>query len=207
MLFDGLLLLTALILAVNGWHRGLIRSWRGPIAMIIATIVVQQFYVDFATWIVSRLKVSPETAVVLGYLISWFSLEAVLEILLSMFIKDAIKSQPVFFDRLGGVAYGLFKAVVIATLPLMAICAEIKVPEPPPDKSGLKIPGLDAAHQAVFMPGFKKLAESLLPALGNYVVSDKEPSFTPVFDTVKNEETQQVKDTRKTEQEIQNLLK
>lgn len=207
MLFDGLLLVIAIVLAVNGWHRGLVRSWRGPIAMIVATIIVQQIYVDFATWIVSRLKVTPEAAVIIAYLVAWFSIEAVLEILLVMLVKDVIKTRPVFFDRLGGVFYGLFKAVVIVILPLMAISVPLKVPTAPADKSGLKIPGMDVSQQAIFMPGFKKIAEALIGSLGTYVISDKAPSFTPVFDNVDNEETQQVKDKRKTQQEIQNLLK
>src|SRR5262245_18209236 len=140
MLWDGLFLIAATILAFNGWKRGLIASWRGPIAMILATLAVQPFYVDFATWIVSRLRVSPETAVLMAYLMLWLSIESVHEIVLAMVIRGGVQTRPIFFDRVGGVAYGLFKALVIITLPLMAVSAELKIPPPPPDRSGLVLP-------------------------------------------------------------------
>lgn len=181
MLWDGLFLIVATVLAVNGWKRGLIASWRGPIAMVLATLAVQPFYVDFATWIVSRLRTSPETAVLMAYLMLWFSIESVLEIVLAMAIRGGVQTRPIFFDRAGGVIYGLFKSAVIITLPLMAVSAELKVPPPPPDLSGLVLPSSSSIENSILVPGFKAVAQALLPLAGQFVVSDKEPSFKPVY--------------------------
>jgi len=207
MFFDGLFGLAAIVLAVNGWHRGLLRSWRGPIAMVLATLIVQHFYIDFSTWIVSRLLISPEAGVMIGYLILWFSLESILEIVLAMVIKDGVKKRPTFFDRMGGAVYGLVKALIIILLPLMAISVDLKIPSPPPDKSGLQFSALETSGQAILVPGFKKVAVSLVPLIGKYVVSQNAPSFTPVFDTVENESGRQAEDRERTQKEIQNLLK
>lgn len=182
MLWDGLFLFAATILAVNGWRRGIIGSWRGPIAMILATLAVQPFYIDFSTWIVSRLRVSPETAVLAGYMMLWFSVEAVLEIVLAMVIRGGVQTRPIFFDRAGGVVYGLFKAAVIILLPLMAISAPLKIPAPPPDRSGLVLPANTGVENAYLVPGFKSVAAALLPLVGEFVVSTKEPSFKPVYE-------------------------
>jgi len=210
MLWDGLFLLVATVLAVNGWGRGLIASWRGPIAMILATLAVQPFYVDFATWIVSRLRVSPETAVLMAYLMLWFSIESVLEIVLAMLIRGGVQTRPLFFDRAGGVVYGLCKATIIITLPLMAESAELKVPPPPPDRSGLVLPAYSGIENSYLVPGFQAVAKALLPLAGQFVVSTKEPSFQPVYTPAKQEETeappsQESKGTMR--REIEDMLK
>ncbi len=185
MLWDGLFLIAATILAVNGWNRGIIASWRGPIAMILATLAVQPFYVDFATWIVSRLRVSPETAVLAAYLMLWFSIDSILEIVLAMVIRGGVQTRPMFFDRAGGVIYGLFKATVIIILPLMAVSMPLKIPPPPPDRSGLALPSYSGVENAYLVPGFKAVATALLPVVGQFAVSTKEPSFKPVYDKPK----------------------
>ena len=189
MLWDGLFLIVATVLAFNGWKRGLIASWRGPIAMVLATLAVQPFYVDFATWIVSRLRVTPETAVLMAYLMLWFSIEAVLEIGVAMVIRGGVQTRPMLLDRLGGVIYGLFKTTVIITLPLMAVSAELKIPPPPADRSGLVLPSYSGIENSYLVPGFKAVAKELLPIAGQYVVSNKEPSFKPVYEAPKQVET------------------
>lgn len=207
MLFDGLILLVAVVLAVNGWKRGLIGSWRGPIAMLIATVIVQRLYIDFSAWVVSRLRVAPEQGVIIGYLMLWFSLEAVVEILFSMLIRGGVPRRPAILDRLGGAVYGLLKAVVIVVLPLMAASADLKIPPAPIDKSGLVLPGLDAGQKALLVPGFASIAKSLLPIAGAYVVSEKPPSFTPVYDSQKSEESQEPPGKKLNKKELENLLK
>jgi uncharacterized membrane protein required for colicin V production len=212
MLWDGLILLAAAVLAVNGWNRGLLRSWRGPIAMVIATLVVQHYYIDFSTWIMSRLRISPESAVLLGYILLWFSLEAIIEIALAMLIRGGVAKQPLFFDRVGGVFYGLAKAAVIVVLPLMATSLDLKIPPPPADKSGLKMPDEPATKGSYLVPGFTQVAAALMPLAGQYVVSDTAPSFTPVY---KEPDKQQNAEAGSTEpvkpvvdkKEIEELLK
>lgn len=178
MLWDGLFLVTAVVLAINGWNRGLIGSWRGPIAMAIATLVVQQFYVDFAAWVTSRLRINPESAVIVGYLMLWFSAEALLEMLLAMLLKGGKQHRPIFFNRLGGIFYGIFQATVFAILPLMAASVDIKIPQPPPDRSGLVVPEFAGVEGSYLVPGFKSVALAMVPIAGQFVVSTKPPSFT-----------------------------
>jgi uncharacterized membrane protein required for colicin V production len=213
MIWDGMILLVAIFLAINGWNRGLMRSWRGPIAMVIATIVVQHFYIDFSTWIMARLRISPETAVIFGYLLLWFSLEAVIEITLAMLIRGGVAKQPLFFDRVGGVFYGLAKAAIIIVLPLMATSVDLKIPPPPPDKSGLKLPDETAAKGSYLVPGFTKVAEALMPLGGKWVVSENPPSWTPTYKDPETEKEQAQSDSGENvkpvvdKKELENLLK
>lgn len=207
MLWDGLVLIVATVLAVNGWNRGLVASWRGPIAMIAATLAVQPFYVDFSTWIVTRLRVSPETAVVAGYLMLWFSIEAILEIVLAMLIRGGVQQRPIFFDRLGGVFYGLAKTAVIVVLPLVAISVELKIPPPPPDRSGLVLPGYTGIENSYLVPGFRSVAEALVPLVGRFVASDKPPSFQPVYETPRKPAPEEESRAGQMRREIEQLLK
>ncbi|MBI4534140.1 MAG: CvpA family protein [Candidatus Melainabacteria bacterium] len=206
MLWDGLIVLVASVLAINGWNRGLVASWRGPVAIIAATLIVQQFYIDFSTWLVSRIRINPEAAVVAGYLLLWFCADIILEIILYMFIKQGSKARPVFLDRLGGVAYGLVKACIIALLPLMVSSVELKIPPPPADKSGLVFPQSMATEGSYLLPGLRGVAMACLPHLQKYVVSSKPPSFTPVYELpeINADEAQGRQHTR---QEIEELLK
>lgn len=208
MLWDGLILITAVVLAVNGWNRGLLRSWRGPIAMVIATLIVQRFYIDFSTWIMSRLRIDPAAAVIIGYLMMWFSVEALLEITLSMLVKDGVQKRPIFADRLGGVFYGLAKAAVIVILPLMATAVELKIPPPPKDKSGLQLPESSSVKGAILLPGFESVAEAAVPVVGQFIVSTNPPSFTPTYPKIRDpdapeDETKPAVDRK----EIEDLLK
>src|SRR5262249_45399966 len=106
MLWDGLFVVMAVVLAINGYNRGLFASWRGPIAMIVTTFIVQQVYVDFAAWVTSRLRISPENAVIVGYLMLWFSIESLLEIVLNALIKGGPQRRPGTFNRILGIFYG-----------------------------------------------------------------------------------------------------
>src|SRR5688572_32277832 len=121
MVWDGFVFLVAVTLAFAGWNVGIINSWRGPIAVVAATIATQQFYVDFATWIVQQLRVDPPMAIGLGYVLLWVLLEIVIEILLNIIIPLNTKKRPQLFERIAGAALGLAKAAIIVILPLMAL--------------------------------------------------------------------------------------
>lgn len=181
LVFDGLIVIVGTILAFNGYKRGLVASWRGPIAIIAATIAVKYVYVDFATWIMSRLGINPEAAVLIGYLMLWFSLEIILEIVLAMTFKQEAQKAPVMLDRLGGAGYGLLKTAVIIILPIMAVSADIKIPAPPPDKIRQNIEVFGSRDETYLVSGFRNIARALLPIIGGFVVSEKEPSFKPRY--------------------------
>jgi hypothetical protein len=183
MLWDGLILVMTVVLAVNGYKRGLFASWRGPIAMILATFAVQQFYIDFAAWVAARLRIAPEPAVMVGYLMLWFTIEIVLELVLGLLLKGGPQRRPGAFNRILGLTYGLCKALVIALLPLMAVSVELKIPQPPPDKSGLVVPQFAALEGSYLIPNLKNVAAAMVPLCGPLVVSTKAPSFKPDYST------------------------
>ncbi len=183
MLWDGLFLVMTVVLAVNGYKRGLLASWRGPIAMILATFAVQQIYIDFSAWVASRLRITPDSAVIIGYLMLWFSIEIVLELLLGLLLKGGPQRRPGAFNRILGVGYGFCKSFVIALLPLMAVSVELKIPEPPPDKSGLVVPQFAALEGSYLIPNLKNVAAAMVPLCGPLVVSTKAPSFKPDYAT------------------------
>jgi len=175
MLLDGLFLVVAIGLAVNGWHRGLIASWRGLLAMILATVAVKFVYVDFSAWLLMRLQGSLLTAVVFGYLICWLTAEILIEMGLGMIFKEESKRKPRFADRAGGVLYGLSKASVIFLLPAMAIAVEIQIPPPPAVKTAVSLPEL--RYDGYLIAGFRQVARALVPVIGPYVVSERPPGF------------------------------
>lgn len=181
MLWDGLIFLLIAGLAFAGWTVGFINSWRGPVAMIVATIATQQFYVDFATWIVQQLRISPQAAVVLGYLLMWCAVEIVCELVLNVALPFGSKNKPMFFNRLGGAAFGFARAIIIVILPIIALYGPMKVPAAPADKVPLINPMQLGTEKSALLPVFTNLGKSLSPGLGPIVVSNKEPSFKPNF--------------------------
>lgn len=182
MFWDGFIALAAVGLGIAGWNVGLINSWRAPIALIAATIITQQFYIDFATWIVQQLLVQPDFATFMAYLMMWLVSEIVIEIALNLFLTWGIKDAPRIYDRIGGVVLALFKWFLICLFPLMAMQAHNKVPAPPTKEEGLINPFAIGFKDSSIVRGFSKLGKDMLPGLGAMVVSNKEPSFKPNFD-------------------------
>lgn len=185
MVWDGVIVLALIALCMAGWNVGLINSWRGPIAMIIATIATQQFYIDFATWIVQQTLVKPEFGCFLAYLMMWLAIEITLEVLMTVLLTWGRKERPLAPDRVGGVALAAFRWGLILTLPLMAMQAPSKVPTAPPKDDGLINPLKIGFSDSHLIQTFAGIGKSLLPGLGGMVVSDKAPSFKPNFDRPK----------------------
>lgn len=181
MLWDGLVFILFVALAVAGWNIGIINSWRGPIALVVATIATQQFYVDFATWIVQQLRIDPQHAVVIGYLLLWLAIEIVVELLMSLFLPWGSKNTPTFFNRAAGAIFGIIRAAVILILPLMALNGPINVPKPPADKTPLINPMSSGIDKAGSLQALNHVALNLTPTLGKLILSDKQPSFKPNF--------------------------
>ncbi len=138
MVFDNIIIFLAVILAISGWNRGLLRSWRGPLAIVITVLLVQHIYINFAAWLTLHLYIAPVVAVFVSYLMLWLSLEAFMELILAVVLRDQFVHRQIFFDRLGGVCYGLIEAIIILVLPVMATAVKIDIP-PPPDGNALKL--------------------------------------------------------------------
>ncbi|HEY9792198.1 MAG TPA: CvpA family protein [Candidatus Obscuribacterales bacterium] len=181
MVWDGLMVLLVITLAIAGWNVGIVNSWRGPFAMVVATIVTQKFYIDVATYIVGQLRMSPEYCIVLAYMLLWIGVEAFCEVVLMVLVQINKKTKPMFFERLFGAGFGLVKGVIILILPAIAVHAPLKVPTAPPDKSALINPmesGLDGSNLIPYLSG---LGKGLYSGFGGLIASSKEPSFKPDF--------------------------
>ncbi|MBY0546398.1 MAG: CvpA family protein [Candidatus Obscuribacterales bacterium] len=183
MLWDVLIVFAALGLGIAGWNVGLINSWRGPFALVLATVVTQMFYVDFATWIVQQLSVKPAYAVLFAYLMMWLVIEICTELAMNLFLSWNRKERPRALDRVGGVIFALVKCLCICLFPVVAFASPGKVPEapvPPSDTQMINPIKLGVEDSRLF----KILADvgGSLPFVKSIVVSDKAPSFKPNFE-------------------------
>jgi hypothetical protein len=181
MLWDGLIVVLIITLAVAGWNVGIINSWRGPVALLVATIATQQFYVDFCTWMVQQLRLPPTQAVPIGYLLLWLAIDIICELLMSVLIPFGTKKRPTFFERGAGAAFGVVRALIVILLPMIALQAPMKIPSPPPDKAPLVNPMESGIDKSALVGVFMNFARGIYPAAKPLVVSTKEPSFKPNF--------------------------
>lgn len=181
MVWDGLIAMLFILLMVAGWNVGIINSWRGPIAVVIATVATQQFYVDFATWIVQQLRVSPSYGIVIGYVLMWGAIEIACELILGVILPFNKKTRPMIAGRAFGLLLGAIKGCLVVLLPAIALQGPIKVPQPPSDKSNFTNPIESGTDQSNALPVLDGLAKGLAPAWGGFVISQKDPSFKPDF--------------------------
>jgi hypothetical protein len=181
MLWDGLIVVLILTMMIAGWNVGIINSWRGPIAIVIATLLTQMFYVDFSTWIVQQLRVIPAQGIAIGYILLWCAIDIACEIIMGIVLPFGSKNRPVFFGRVGGAFFGLIRALIIIVLPMIAVQAPSKIPAPPPDKAPLINPMQSGIDKAGLVGFFNDFSKGLYPSLSGMVVSTKEPSFKPNF--------------------------
>lgn len=183
MLWDIVILLSAFCLALTGWNTGLVNSWRGPIAMAIATIASQHFYVDFATWLVQQILIVPDKAALLSYFVIWVSVEITSELLLNLLVQWNRKKQPAILNRLSGLVFGLFKCAAAVILPLMCMQSPSQIPSPPAAEEKATTANnflLSMADSRAINAG-SDLAKQLLPGLGSLTTNDNPPSFKPKF--------------------------
>lgn len=185
MFWDGLTAVLAIGLFIAGWKRGFLASLPSPIAIIVATLVTQHIYVDFAQWLSQQLRLDPHPAVGAGYVMCWLTIDTAVELIIGMFLKGRFAEHtPIVLNQFAGGIWGIVKAVIIIVLPLMALSVEIKIPVPPKDVSGLVAPEIPAESDSTVMPVLRKAAEALLPTIGNYVVSTNAPSFEPKYENI-----------------------
>jgi len=190
MVWDGLIIVLIVTLAIAGWSVGIVNSWRGPLAVIIATLVTQQLYIDFATWIVQQLRCSPEMGIGIGYILMWGAIEIIAEILLNLILPFGKKTRPLMYERALGAVLGIFKALLVVILPLMCLQVQNQIPKPPEEKAQLTILIDSGADKSALIKAFSGVAKGWVPMIGGLVVSTKPPSFKPTFRNSKEESTQ-----------------
>jgi uncharacterized membrane protein required for colicin V production len=181
MVWDVLIVLLLITLAVAGWSVGIVNSWRGPFALIVATVVTQRYYVDFATWIVQQLRTSPEQSIAIAYILLWGAVEIIAELLLSVLLPFNKKTRPLVPERLMGSGLGVFKGFVVILAPLIALQGPIKVPQAPEDKSNLINPVVSRIEGARLVGLLTEVAKGLKPTFGGIVINTKDPSFQPNY--------------------------
>lgn len=182
MLWDGLILLAIVTLAIAGWNVGIINSWRGIFGIIIATVVTQQFYVDFATFIVQQLRMSPDYCIAIAYVLLWCGVDMLTETLMMVIIQVYKKNKPLFFERVAGAGFGLVKGILIVLLPAIALQAPITVPTAPAEHGEPLINPMESgADKSVLFPFLGGVGKGLYQNFGGLVASTKKPSFKPVW--------------------------
>jgi uncharacterized membrane protein required for colicin V production len=181
MLWDALIALTIITLGIAGWNVGLINSWRGPFGIVAATIAARMFYVDFATFIVQQLKLPPQMAIALAFVLIWCVIDSIVEVLMLVILQFNRKTKPMFFERLFGAAFGLFRGFLIVLLPAVALQGPIKVPASAPDKSQLINPMDAGLETSVLLPVLNKTGAAFYPLLGPLVSNSNPPSFKPGY--------------------------
>lgn len=188
MIWDGFLSLVLISLCLAGWNVGLINSWRGPIAMLIATIATQQFYIDFGTWIAQQTLCQPQLAGFFGYTMMWLVIEIVTEIILGLVLTWNRKERPIVFDRIGGVILAGIRWAIICILPMMVMNqTPNRIPEPPKKEDGLINEMKLGVSDSGLLKFFAEVGDGLRPSIGSMVLSTKSPSFTPNWDKPKVE--------------------
>lgn len=181
MSWDLLILIAAIALVIAGWNTGLINSWRSPLAIIIATLTTQQYYVDFSTWIVQQTLMQPAQGSLLGYLMMWIVIEIVAEVSLSLFLGWNRREPPKIWERAGGALLGLIKCVIAIIFPLMVLQSPPKIPAPPPECDARINPFEAGFTESQVVKIGSGLAKDWAPSLSGIVLSTKTPSFKPKF--------------------------
>jgi uncharacterized membrane protein required for colicin V production len=186
MIWDGLAVIALLALCLAGWNVGLINSWRGPVAIVVATLVTQQFYIDFSTWICQQTMMTAAFSTFVGYTMMFIAVDIVTEISMSLVLTWGSKDRPQLFNRIGGVALAIVRWVVICTFPLMAMTTPTKIPDPPKHDDGLINPLKVGFEESTILNNMAGFGKSLMPGMGGMIVSNKEPSFKPNFEASKH---------------------
>ena len=185
MIYDGLIAIAFIALCLAGWNVGIVNSWRGPIAMVIATVVTQQFYIDFGTWICQQTLIKPNFCAFLSYLMMWLVVDIVTEIIMGLVLTFNRKERPVAFERIAAVGLAMVRWTIIVTFPLMAMIAPNKIPVPPKYDDGLINPLSASFDESRIITAMAGVSKGMLPTFGPAVISNKPPSFKPNFERTK----------------------
>lgn len=181
MLWDVLVVLSVLIWAVVGWNIGIINSWRGPLALVVATMGTQKLYIDAATSLVGHLRMDPPMAVAISYTVMWFLFYLFSEIILRVVLPFGSKSRPIIIGRVLGAMWGMVAAGALVLLPTMASIAPIAIPPAAQDKANLTQPIDSGVQNSTLIPQLKHFGQDLYANVGQYVTSTSGPSFKPDY--------------------------
>lgn len=127
MFLDGIIVAMTLIVCINGWQRGLLRSMRGFVAIVVATLAAPYLYPHLANWLNYKIDLNAAEVTVTAYLLCWVFLSALVTAVLVQASRQSWLNRPWILDRLGGFGYGLAKAAFLVVLALAVSMTPVKL--------------------------------------------------------------------------------
>jgi uncharacterized membrane protein required for colicin V production len=180
MIWDGFILYFAIAFAIAGWNVGFKRSLPSLLPVLAATVITQALYVDFATWIVEQLRIPPDSAVFIAYLLLWLVLEFAGEATLGMLFYSPTPRNMLKINRFGGSLIGIFKCATVLVFASLTALLNESVPDPPKyDSKAFWI--MDSANSSTLLQMCESLAAVTPPKVAAAVVSMQKPTYTPEF--------------------------
>jgi len=180
MIWDGFILYFAVAFAVAGWNVGFKRSLPSLLPVLAATVIAQTLYVDFATWIVEQLRIPPDSAVFIAYLLLWLALEFAGEAILGLLFYSPTPRNMLKINRVGGAAIGIFKCATVLVFASLTALVNESVPDPPKyDSKAFWI--MDSANDSALLQICESLAAVTPPKVAAAVVSTQKPTYSPQF--------------------------
>lgn len=179
MVWDCLIAWVVVICTTVGWSLGLLRSATVPVAIVIATFISQNIYIDVATVMADALQLEPSLAVFLGYFLTWLALVSYIDaILIDLFGESLWEHEVKFFSKLAGASIGFCKGFGAFVLASMVAYAQHQVPSPP-IYSWQNHWIMVLAQDSFFLPKIHKVACQLDKPIGKFVLSDSAPRIQP----------------------------
>lgn len=180
MIWDGFILYFAIAFAIAGWNVGFKRSMPSLLPVVLATVVTQALYVDVATFVVEQLRIPPDSAIFITYLLLWLALEFAGEAFLSMLFYSPTPREMLKINRFGGAAIGLFKCATVLVFASLTALVNESVPDPPKyDSKAFWI--MDTANDSTLLQICENVAAVTPPKVAAAVVSTQKPTYTPEF--------------------------
>lgn len=179
MVWDCLIAWVIVLCTTVGWSLGLLRSVTVPIAMIIATFIAQNIYIDLSTLMADLLQLEPSLAVFLGYFATWLGLVSYIDaVLLELFGSSLWERDIKLFSKVAGASIGFCKGFGAFVLASMVAFAQHQVPSPPV-YSWQNHWMMVLAQDSFFLPKIHTVACQLGRPIGRYVLSDSAPRIQP----------------------------
>lgn len=213
MVWDFAIIYLAVSLAIAGWNSGLKNSWPTPIAMFLATIAVQSYYVDLCSWLLEETRLPAHLSFFVGYMVFWLVSEIGLEYALRVLLPINRQYTIGKISRAGAAVLGLAKAAVVVVFATAATVSGLSLPYPP---EGAAIAGflIDGSRDSYLLRVARVAASHLPDHVAQQVICWQGPSSTPTFEdrtsmNVNHANTEKYRalfnELRKLEDEVSNL--
>lgn len=179
MVWDCLIAWIVVVCTTVGWSLGLLRSATVPVAMLIATFIAQNIYIDLAAIMADALQLEPTLAVFLGYFITWLGLVSYIDAVLLELCGSILWEQDLkLFSKIAGASIGFCKGFGAFVLASMVAYAQHQVPAPPVT-SWQNHWIIVLAQDSFFLPKIHQAACTLDRPLGKYILSEAAPRIHP----------------------------